>query len=256
VLLVLREHTVLWLCCAAGASHVAGIARRRSEDELVDRAAQLTNLSLQQCDAALPALHASASAPAALGAAAAAEGPALPQFLLVAATPSSSSDTAAAAATAAPERRLLSIAVPSPAGEVGAAVGNAAGAAASAAGRQQAANLAGTAVAAVAAAGEAAASLGGGRILQGVLRRSGLGTLAAVLGGWVFGRGGVWGVMECLAGVLGVEVEELICQHALGPMRQCFDPHTGELKARYCRKMASWPYLGTRCGAQGCVGQG
>jgi hypothetical protein len=107
-------------------------------------------------------------------------------------------------------------------------------------------------VAAVAAAGEAAASLGGGRILQGVLRRSGLGTLAAVMGGWVFGRGGVWGVMECLAGVLGVEVEELICQHALGPMRQCFDPHTGELKARYCRKMASWPYLGNRYVAQGC----
>jgi hypothetical protein len=213
----------------------------------VERATQLTNLSLQQCDAALPALHASASAPAALGAAAAAEGPALPQFLLVAATPSGSSDTAAAAAATAAGRRLLSIATPSPAGAVGAAVGNAAGAAASAAGRQQVANLAGTAVAAVAAAGEAAASLGGGRILQGVLRRSGLGTLAAVLGGWVFGRGGIWGVMECLAGVLGVEVEELICQHALGPMRQCFDPHTGELKARYCRKMASWPYLGTRC---------
>lgn len=121
-----------------------------------------------------------------------------------------------------------------------------AGTAAAAGSGQQAANIAGTAVAAVAAAGEAAASFGGRRILQGVLRRSGLGTLAAVLGGWVFGRGGVWGVMECLAGVLGVEVEELICQHALGPMRQCFDPHTGELKPRYCRKMGAWPHLGTR----------
>lgn len=163
----------------------------------------------------------------------------MPQFLLVAATPSSASDTAAAAAAAASGRRLLSV-VPPPG--AGAAV---AGAAAAGSG-QQAANIAGTAVAAVAAAGEAAASFGGGRILQGVLRRSGLGTLAAVLGGWVFGRGGVWGVMECLAGVLGVEVEELICQHALGPMRQCFDPHTGELKPRYCRKMGTWPHLGTR----------
>jgi hypothetical protein len=162
----------------------------------------------------------------------------MPQFLLVAATPSSASDTAAAAAaTAASGRRLLSVALPPPG----------AGAAASAAPTgHQAASIAGTAVAAVAAAGEAAASIGGGRILQGVLRRSGLSTLAAVLGGFVFGRGGIWGVMECLAGVLGVEVEELICQHALGPMRQCFDPHTGKLKARYCRRMASWPHLGTR----------
>lgn len=164
----------------------------------------------------------------------------MPQFLLVAATPSSASDTAAAAAAAASGRRLLSM-VPPPG--TGAAV---AGTAAAAGSGQQAANIAGTAVAAVAAAGEAAASFGGRRILQGVLRRSGLGTLAAVLGGWVFGRGGVWGVMECLAGVLGVEVEELICQHALGPMRQCFDPHTGELKPRYCRKMGAWPHLGTR----------
>jgi hypothetical protein len=171
------------------------------------------------------------------------DGPAMPQFLLVAATPSSASDTAAAAAAAAAAgRRLLSVALPPPG--AGAAVASAAASAAPTG--QQAASIAGTAVAAVAAAGEAAASIGGGRILQGVLRRSGLSTLAAVLGGFVFGRGGIWGVMECLAGVLGVEVEELICQHALGPMRQCFDPHTGELKPRYCRKMASWPHLGTR----------
>lgn len=223
---------------AAGTSQVAGIARRRTEDELTERAAiAASNLSLQQCDATIPQLRASISAPASLGAA---DGPAMPQFLLVAATPSSASDTAAASG-----RRLLSVALPPPG--AGAAVASAAGAAASAAPTgQQAASIAGTAVAAVAAAGEAAASIGGARILQGVLRRSGLSTLAAVLGGFVFGRGGVWGVMECLAGVLGVEVEELICQHALGPMRQCFDPHTGELKARYCRKMAAWPHLGTR----------
>lgn len=242
------------LLVPTGASQVAGVARRRTEDELTERAGTAaTNLTLQQCDAVMPHLtRASASAPAALGAASAsapavlgaAEGPALPQFLLVAATPSSASDTAAAAAAAASGRRLLSMAVPPPG--TGAAVASVAGTAASSAGGQQAANIASTAVAAVAAAGEAAASIGGGRILQGVLRRSGLGTLAAVLGGWVFGRGGIWGVMECLAGVLGVEVEELICQHALGPMRQCFDPHTGELKARYCRNMASWPHLGTR----------
>jgi hypothetical protein len=30
-------------------------------------------------------------------------------------------------------------------------------------------------------------------------------------------------------------------------MRQCFDPHTGQLKARYRRDMASWPSLGHRC---------
>lgn len=146
---------------------------------------------------------------------------------------------------------MLSIApLPPPAA---AAAGNAAAAAAAsaAAAQQQAATMVGTAVAAAAAAGEAAASMGGARILHGMLRRSGLGTLAGLLGGWVFGRGGVWGVMECLAGVLGVEVEELLCQHALGPMRQCFDPHTGELKARYCRTMASWPHLGTRWGVLG-----
>ena len=203
-------------------------------------AAAATNLTLQQCDARLPQLAASASAPAALGAA---DGPALPQFLLVAATPSSSSDTAAAAAPAAAAgRRLLSVPLPPPAAVAGAA----SAAASSAAAQQQAASLAGAVVGAAAAAGEAAASFGGARILHGVLRRSGLGTLATVLGGFLFGRGGVWGVMECLAGVMGVEVEELICQHALGPMRQCFDPHTGELKPRYCRKMASWPHLGTR----------
>lgn len=198
--------------------------------------AAASNLSLPQCDARLPQLTASASAPARLGA----EGPALPQFMLVAATPSSSSDAAASAAAAG--RRLLSVSVPPPN-----AMASAANAAASTAvQQQQAASLAGAVIGAAAAAGEAAASFGGSRILHGVLRRSGLGTFAAVLGGFLFGHGGVWGVMECLAGVLGVEVEELICQHALGPMRQCFDPHTGELKARYCRKMASWPHLGTR----------
>jgi hypothetical protein len=211
------------------------VVRRRSEDELMERASSTaTNLTLQQCNAALPHMTGSASAPAALNAAG---GPELPQFLLVAATPSSASDTAAAAAAAAAGRRLLAP-LPTPA-----ALATAVGAAA---GPQPASTLAGTAVAAVAAAGEAAASFGGGRILHGVLRRSGLGTLAAVLGGWVWGRGGVWGLMECLAGVLGVEVEELICQHALGPMRQCFDPHTGEIKPRYCRRMASWPHLGSR----------
>ena len=231
---------------------MAGIARRRTEDELMERASSAANLLPQQCSASMPRLTASMSAPARLGAAStsapaalgSAQGPSVPQFLLVAATPSSSSDTAAAVAAAAAGRRLLAAPLPLPVPSAGAV---ASAAAASAAAQQQAAaSLAGTAVAAVAAAGEAAVSLGGGRILQGVLRRSGLGTLAAVLGGWVFGRGGIWGVMECLAGVLGVEVEELICQHALGPMRQCFDPHTGELKPRYCRKMGAWPHLGGR----------
>jgi hypothetical protein len=38
----------------------------------------------------------------------------------------------------------------------------------------------------------------------------------------------------------------VVAQHALGPMRQCFDPHTGQLKAQYRRDMASWPSLGHR----------
>eukprot|EP00879_Flechtneria_rotunda_P005162 GHRR01005444.1.p1 GENE.GHRR01005444.1~~GHRR01005444.1.p1 ORF type:complete len:797 (+),score=305.13 GHRR01005444.1:841-3231(+) len=99
-----------------------------------------------------------------------------------------------------------------------------------------------------AAAGEAAASAGGATLLQHVARRTGLGVLFNTMGGWLFGRGGIWGVMECLAGVLGVEVEELIAQHALSLMRQCFDPHTGDLKQRYRRDMASWPHLGNERG--------
>lgn len=106
--------------------------------------------------------------------------------------------------------------------------------------------LTAAAIGAVAAAGDAAASIGGTKILQHVARRSGLGVLANVVGGWVFGRSGIMGVLECLAGVLGVEVEELIAQHSLSPMRQCFDPHTGQLKARYRRDMATWPHLGRR----------
>ncbi|WIA41003.1 hypothetical protein OEZ86_004644 [Tetradesmus obliquus] len=76
-------------------------------------------------------------------------------------------------------------------------------------------------------------------------------TAWAIVGGMLIAgaqqlTGGIMGVLECLAGVLGVEVEELIAQHALGPMRQCFDPHTGQLKARYRRDMACWPSLGHR----------
>jgi hypothetical protein len=35
------------------------------------------------------------------------------------------------------------------------------------------------------------------------LLASGLGVVANVVGGWMLGRGGIMGVLECLAGVLG-----------------------------------------------------
>ena len=89
-------------------------------------------------------------------------------------------------------------------------------------------------------------SFGGGRVMHEVVRHSGLGVLVNAVVGFLFGRRGLIGVLECLAGVLGVEVEELVQQHGLGPMRQCFDPHTGQLKGRFRRDMASWRTLGTR----------
>jgi hypothetical protein len=226
----------------AGAKQLSVVACRHVEDEAASSAAAAASqVALQQCDARLAQLPAAAPAQAATAVArssvartaAAAAGPRVPEFIILSATSPSSSFDAAGGGV----RRLLSTSFP-PAAAGAAAAGSAA------AGGQPA--LTAAMVGAAAAAGEAAASYGGARVLHGVLRRSGLGTLATALGGWVFGRSGVWGVMECLAGVLGVEVEELTTQHALGRMRQCFDPHTGELKPRYCRTMASWPHLGSR----------
>ena len=102
----------------------------------------------------------------------------------------------------------------------------------------------------VAAVGEYAASAGCSNSLSGVIDRvagRSLGLPLWAMLGWAL-RGGnsITGVLKCVAGVLGVEVDELWEQHRLGAMRPCFDPHTGELQDRYRRMMKTWPQLGNR----------
>jgi hypothetical protein len=85
-----------------------------------------------------------------------------------------------------------------------AAAGNGAAAAATAAaGTAQQSSLSAAAVGAAAAVGEAAVSANSARLLQLIGRKCGLGVVANVVGGWMLGRGGIMGVLECLAGVLG-----------------------------------------------------
>jgi hypothetical protein len=86
-----------------------------------------------------------------------------------------------------------------------AAAGNGAIAAgsAAAAGAQQQSSLTAAAVGAAAAVGEAAVSANSVRLLQLIGRKCGFGVVANVVGGWLLGRGGIMGVLECLAGVLG-----------------------------------------------------
>jgi hypothetical protein len=81
------------------------------------------------------------------------------------------------------------------------------------------------------------------------LRRAGAGAAIPLLGplaNWALGAAGLAAVPECLAAVLGVEVDELLTQHGLGSMRACFDPDTGELRPECARAMRSWPHLGSR----------
>jgi hypothetical protein len=86
----------------------------------------------------------------------------------------------------------------------GAAATAAGTAAAAAAGAAQQSSLSAAAVGAAAAAvGEAAVSANSARLLQLIGRKCGLGVVANVVGGWMLGRGGIMGVLECLAGVLG-----------------------------------------------------
>ncbi|KAF6259218.1 hypothetical protein COO60DRAFT_1700957 [Scenedesmus sp. NREL 46B-D3] len=207
-----------------------------------DAAAAVGRCSAQQ------ALQAGLPAGGALGAPAGTmgPGPVMPTVFTV----SETGGGFAAAGAAGGGRTLASIgtslAGASMAAAAQAAAGNGAAAAAAGAAAAKQSSLSAAAAGAAAALGEAAVSANSARLLQLVGRRCGLGVVANVVGGWMLGRGGIMGALECVAGVLGVEVEELVAQHALGPMRQCFDPHTGQLKARYRRDMAAWPSLGRR----------
>jgi hypothetical protein len=67
----------------------------------------------------------------------------------------------------------------------------------------QQSSLSAAAAGAAAAVGEAAVSANSARLLQMIGRKCGLGVVANVVGGWMLGRGGIKGVLECLAGVLG-----------------------------------------------------
>ncbi len=128
----------------------------------------------------------------------------------------------------------------------GAALGSAA-AAMTAAAIHGAASAAGRAATSgrVASVGGAVAAAAGGAA-QHALRQIGVGLPLGTLAGWLLSGGGSLGLARCLAGVLGVEVEELVNQHGLSAMRPCFDSNTGELHARFCRRMRAWPHLGER----------
>lgn len=202
-------------CSAAMPDTIQGLMQRSVTESITD-------LGLPAAAAPAPAI--------------AVPGPSVPQPLLF---------TVAEVGGAAASRTLSSVGT----SLAGASISAAAAAASAPAGAATAAassSLTAAAISAAAAAGDAVTSVGGMRILQHIARKAGLGVVPHVLGTWFFGRGGIWGVVECLAGVLGVEVEELIAQHSLCPMRQCFDPHSGQLKAKYRRDMVSWPSLGSR----------
>jgi len=88
---------------------------------------------------------------------------------------------------------------------------------------------------------------GAAAVAAAQLRRAGAGAAVPVLGplaAWALGAAGLAAVPECLAAVLGVEVDELLTQHGLGSIRPCFDPDTGELRPELARPMRSWPHLG------------
>jgi hypothetical protein len=89
---------------------------------------------------------------------------------------------------------------------------------------------------------------GAAAVAAAQLRRAGVGAAVPVLGplaAWALGAAGLAAVPECLAAVLGVEVDELLTQHGLGSLRPCFDPDTGELREESARLMRSWPHLGS-----------
>ncbi|KAI8467706.1 MAG: hypothetical protein J3K34DRAFT_480586 [Monoraphidium minutum] len=135
-----------------------------------------------------------------------------------------------------------------PAAALGGGEGSAlvsAAAAAAAAALHGAASASAGAVARSGSVGGAVAAAASGAA-QTALRHVGVGMPLGALAAWVMGGGGPLGLAKCLAGVLGVEVEELVNQHGLGSMRPCFDSNTGELHPRFCRRMAAWPHLGTR----------
>lgn len=158
-------------------------------------AVQIGGLSMQQCDARMPQV--SLGVPAA-GVTSAGVSLGVPSVGTVAAVPT----VFTVAETTGSGRTLASIGGSS----LNAAAVAAAAGAANAAGPSAAslpARVSGAVVGAVAAAGEAAASVGSTHILQYVVRRSGLGVLVNAVGGWLMGRGGITGLMECLAGVLG-----------------------------------------------------
>lgn len=201
----------------------------------------------------------------------------IPSVVEGARLPAAASAVAAAAATAASggpgvggaAAGLLasssSVSVPAvlaagsaPAVPAAAATTTAAAAAAAAAGATGGSSSSTSSVAAAAgatasyilAASEAAVNHSVTHAVTGVVRNMGPRGLGASLGALtsalMSGSHPALRVLKCLAGVLGVEVDELWDQHLLASMRPCFDPHTGQLQERYRRDMASWPQLGAR----------